>query len=210
MYKHTCIHVSSYCCICVLILLYVSSYCRCSRRSGGCDVQKFKELLENERVRERTLQSDLAPWNRLFQEHCRARVIVGILCTWCVRHSREYMGEAIYMTSGLLKGLSDVLLQVFNVEADAQVCVAYKPACTSSLRPHTLAAYTSSLRPQRRAAPGLECRGRRAGCTHTDAEYSFTGTQVQILTHADAQEEQTSSHLLQEPLLCRSAVYLLY
>jgi hypothetical protein len=101
-------------------------------------VQKFKELLENERVRERNLQSDLAPWNRLFQEHCRARVIVGILCTWCVRHIREYMGEAIYMTSGLLKGLSDVLLQVFNVEADAQVCVAYTPACTSSLRPHTL------------------------------------------------------------------------
>ena len=136
IYIHTCVLILLH--VCSHTAIYVSSYCRCSRRSGGCDVQKFKELLENERVRERNLQSDLAPWNRLFQEHCRARVIVGILCTWCVRHSREYMGEAIYMTSGLLKGLSDVLLQVFNVEADAQVCVVYKAACTSSVRPHTL------------------------------------------------------------------------
>ena len=104
-----------------LIYEYVDALDKCCRHAGGCDVQKLKEMLEveRERDREQLRQQSPAIWQKVFQEHSRARSLVHIMCTWCVSHCREHMGESIYMVSAVLKGLSDVLLQVFVVEPDA-------------------------------------------------------------------------------------------
>jgi len=104
-----------------LMYEYVDALDKCCRHAGGCDVQKLKEMLEvdRERDRERLRQQSSAVWQKVFQEHCRARSLVHIMCTWCVSHCREHMGESIYMVSAVLKGLSDVLLQVFVVEPDS-------------------------------------------------------------------------------------------
>jgi len=103
-----------------LMYEYVDALDKCCRHAGGCDVQKLKEMLdmERERDRERLRQQSPAVWQKVFQEHCRARSIVRIMCTWCVSHCREHVGESIYIVAALLKGLSDVLSQVFNVEVE--------------------------------------------------------------------------------------------
>jgi len=99
---------------------YVDLLDGCCRRTGGCDVQKLKDMLsERERERERLRPPSSAPWYKVFQEHCRARILVRIVCSWAVSHCREHIVESIYIAASILKGLSDVLTQVFNVEADA-------------------------------------------------------------------------------------------
>jgi len=84
--------------------------------AGLWDVQRLKQFLESERERERERSRHAHPspphWLQVIQEHCRARSLVRIVCTWAVRHGSEPMGEAIYIAAALLKWLGDGLAQV--------------------------------------------------------------------------------------------------